>query len=229
MSVGCIGRGTSKRSSRWREDNVLHIIQNWIFEIVRDKLHRFLACIISISSRSCSCFPFDSLFLRGTIRLRNLAFHILHRILHENGTVRIALAHLLLPLLQSIQHVMTQYHRLVPPLRSIAIFPRQHVHLALIHAQLTNIRLQKKHVGALHQRIQYLRRCQIPLETAHDLTTLFDPRDIEPPCDIEHDGPVNVGVVGNLLARPSKLHIGQIHPRRLPNLNEILSHNHNLL
>ena len=60
---------------------------------------------------------------------------------------------------------MAEYDRLAPlfVLGVIGVLPSEHVDLALVDTQLTNVRLEEEDVGALHERIQYLRRGEIPL------------------------------------------------------------------
>mmetsp|Transcript_10899 Transcript_10899/g.23990 ORF Transcript_10899/g.23990 Transcript_10899/m.23990 type:complete len:222 (+) Transcript_10899:2001-2666(+) len=123
---------------------------------------------------------------------------------------------------------MTQDDRLELLLGSIAILPRQHVDLSLIHSQLTNVRLQKEDVRTLHERIQDLGGSQVSLHPPHNLTTLFNPRHIKPPCHIQHQRPIHIRLLRNLRRSPTKLHILQIHPRRLPNFDQVFSHNTNL-
>mmetsp|Transcript_36225 Transcript_36225/g.67255 ORF Transcript_36225/g.67255 Transcript_36225/m.67255 type:complete len:234 (+) Transcript_36225:1655-2356(+) len=191
-------------------------------------MHRFLPrvhilAVVGVIGRLPSSIVRHDLYAGGTVRPLNLPLDVFDGILHENGTVRIALAHLLLPLLQTVEHVMTQYDRLETLFCRIAVLSREHVHLPLIHSQLTNVRLQEEDVGALHEGIEDLRGRETSLETTHDLTALFDARDVESTCDVEHDGPVNVGILCDLLAGPSEFDVGEIHAGRLPYFDEVLT------
>mmetsp|Transcript_22161 Transcript_22161/g.53683 ORF Transcript_22161/g.53683 Transcript_22161/m.53683 type:complete len:209 (-) Transcript_22161:294-920(-) len=123
---------------------------------------------------------------------------------------------------------MTQYDGLEFLLGSVAILPGEHVHLALIHPQLANVGLQEKDVRALHQRVEDLGGGQPPLETAHDLTAFFDPGDVEPPRHVEHQRPIDMSLLRDLLARPSELDVRQIHPGGLPHLDEVPADYHDL-
>mmetsp|Transcript_39639 Transcript_39639/g.119045 ORF Transcript_39639/g.119045 Transcript_39639/m.119045 type:complete len:279 (-) Transcript_39639:207-1043(-) len=122
---------------------------------------------------------------------------------------------------------MAQYDRLPLDLGCIAVLPSEHVHLPLINSQLTNVGPEEEHVRALHQRVQYLRRCQGSLESPHDLAALLDASDVESSGDVEHGGPVDVGPIGDLLRGPLEHDVGKVHPCRLPHLDEVMSDNLN--
>mmetsp|Transcript_14158 Transcript_14158/g.30893 ORF Transcript_14158/g.30893 Transcript_14158/m.30893 type:complete len:332 (+) Transcript_14158:1451-2446(+) len=149
--------------------------------------------------------------------------HIVRRIFHKDGRIGIRLGHFFLPRLESVQHVMRQDNGFVFNARRIAIFSRQHIHLSLIDAQLTNARLEEKHVRTLHEGVQNLGRRERAFESSHDLTTFFDARHVESSRHVEHGGPVHVRLLGDFFRRPFEHDIGQIHPGRLPNFNEVVS------
>ena len=50
-----------------------------------------------------------------------------------------------------------------------AVLAREHVHLALVDAELAHVRLEVEDVGALHQRVQDLRGRERALLPPHDL------------------------------------------------------------
>ncbi len=73
---------------------------------------------------------------------------------------------------QTGQHVMRQNHRFELALDLIAVLTRQHVHLPLVHTQLTDVGLQVEDIRALHARVHDLRRHQVVgLLPAHNLRT----------------------------------------------------------
>lgn len=74
-------------------------------------------------------------FLQNMMKISNLG------VLHKDGRVGVALGHLLLALQQPRQHVVAQDDGLVLALDLVAVLAREHVHLALVHAQLANVRL----------------------------------------------------------------------------------------
>ena len=94
----------------------------------------------------------------GAVRLLELDVDVRLGVLHEDRGLRVGFAHLLLPLLQTHEHVVRQDDRLVLALDVLAVFAREHVHLALVHAELADVRAEKEDVSALHDRIEDLRR-----------------------------------------------------------------------
>jgi hypothetical protein len=95
--------------------------------------------------------------------------------------------------------MMAEHDGLVFYLCGLAIFPGQHVDFALIHSELTDICFQEKDVGALHEGIQDLRSREISFQSAHYLTTLFDPGYVESSRYVQHSWPVGVSMLGYFL------------------------------
>ena len=135
------------------EDDILNIVQARVLEVILDEVHRLLSSVVG----GFSGFGGDSLRLRGTVGGHDFPSYVLHRVFHENGRVGVGLAHLLLTSLQTEEHVVGQNDGLELDLGSIAVLPRQHVHLPLVHSQLAHVGLQEEDVSTLHERVQDLR------------------------------------------------------------------------
>ena len=169
------------------------------------------------------------LLLRA-ICLLDLRVHLLLAVLHENCRIRIRLGHLLLALLQSHEHVVRQDDGLVLALDVVAVLSREHIHLALIHPELADVRLEKEDVRALHARVENLRRRQlVALASPHDLRAPQNPRELILTRDIQHQRPVFIRLLVDLFARPHEFDVVQIHPNRLPHLDHVFPNFLNLL
>mmetsp|Transcript_17078 Transcript_17078/g.41991 ORF Transcript_17078/g.41991 Transcript_17078/m.41991 type:complete len:351 (+) Transcript_17078:1159-2211(+) len=161
----------------------------------------------------------------GAVRLLQLQVHVRLGVLHKDGALGVRLGHLLLPLLEPGQHVVAEDHRLVLALDVVAVLARQHVHLALIHAELADVRLEEEDVGALHDGVEDLRRRQVVrLAAAHDLRAAQDARQLVAARDVQHQRPVLVAPLVDLLGGPDELHAAQVHAHRLPHLHHVLAH-----
>mmetsp|Transcript_123882 Transcript_123882/g.396632 ORF Transcript_123882/g.396632 Transcript_123882/m.396632 type:complete len:266 (+) Transcript_123882:861-1658(+) len=106
------------------EQHILGVVQAGVHEIVVDQAHALLTV------GGCG----DTFRDPGAVSIPDLALHILRRILHEDGAVGVRLRHFGLALLQAEQHVVRQDDGLQLAARGIAIVPRQHIDLSLIHA-----------------------------------------------------------------------------------------------
>mmetsp|Transcript_22769 Transcript_22769/g.48168 ORF Transcript_22769/g.48168 Transcript_22769/m.48168 type:complete len:309 (-) Transcript_22769:133-1059(-) len=118
---------------------------------------------------------------------------------------------------------MTQDDGFVLYFGSNAVIACKHVHLSLIDPQLTNVGLQEEDVRALHERIQDLCRSQTALHSTHDLAAFFDSSNVEAPSNIQHVGPVLVGMGRKFFRTPLKLDVGEVHSRGLPDLEQVFS------
>mmetsp|Transcript_13495 Transcript_13495/g.38605 ORF Transcript_13495/g.38605 Transcript_13495/m.38605 type:complete len:465 (-) Transcript_13495:516-1910(-) len=226
--IGVGGRAGREGRTGRTEDDVLDVVEAGILEGVLGQVHRFLpgvAVCVSVSVCVCIGLPNVLFFLRlaGTVGRHDLALHVLYGVLHKHGGIGIALGHLFLPRLEAVQHVMAEYDGLALDLGGIAILPGQHVDLALIDAQLTNVGAEEEDVGALHEGVEDLGGRQTALHPSHDLAALFDPRNVESAGDVEHGRPVAVGVVGDLVGGPLENDVGQVHPGGLPNFDEVVT------
>mmetsp|Transcript_12891 Transcript_12891/g.21384 ORF Transcript_12891/g.21384 Transcript_12891/m.21384 type:complete len:201 (+) Transcript_12891:1768-2370(+) len=114
-------------------------------------------------------------------------------------------------------------------LGKVTVFASQHINLALIHSQLTNISLEKEHIGTLHQWVQNLSRCQGAFQSSHDLATLFDACNVEASRHVQHERPVGSSLFRNFFAGPLEDDVVQIHTGSLPHLLQIFSHDANLV
>mmetsp|Transcript_83 Transcript_83/g.251 ORF Transcript_83/g.251 Transcript_83/m.251 type:complete len:247 (-) Transcript_83:564-1304(-) len=149
------------------EQNMLEVIQARILECLFHQVHVLvllgLRGVLSLLRR-----PWAE-------RVHDLAPHVLLRVLHEDGAVGIRLRHLRLSCFEAEEHVVRQNDGLGFSCGSVTVVPSQHVHLALVNAQLTDVCFQEEDVGALHDGIEDLRGGKAVLLPAHDLTTLLDP------------------------------------------------------
>mmetsp|Transcript_8068 Transcript_8068/g.20696 ORF Transcript_8068/g.20696 Transcript_8068/m.20696 type:complete len:217 (+) Transcript_8068:143-793(+) len=104
--------------------------------------------------------------LRRAVGLLDLGIHVALGVLHEDGGARVALGHLLLTLEQPAEHVVGEDDGFQLLLLQVAVLPREHVHLTLVHPQLANVGLEEENVGALHARVEYLCRSQAQIGRA---------------------------------------------------------------
>mmetsp|Transcript_34153 Transcript_34153/g.70549 ORF Transcript_34153/g.70549 Transcript_34153/m.70549 type:complete len:239 (-) Transcript_34153:386-1102(-) len=111
----------------------------------------------------------------------------------------------------------------------ITVLSCQHVHLALVHPELADVRLEEEDVRALHERVEDLGGCELVLEPAHDLAALLHACNRCPSRNVQGLRPVRCGVVRDLIRTPNELHLVHIHPRRFPHLHEVLAHNLDLV
>mmetsp|Transcript_45563 Transcript_45563/g.126450 ORF Transcript_45563/g.126450 Transcript_45563/m.126450 type:complete len:264 (-) Transcript_45563:291-1082(-) len=153
----------------------------------------------------------------------DLSSHVLERVLHEDGAVRVGFRHLGLARRQTIQHVVGQYDRFLLPPGQVAIVSRKHVHLPLVDTELANVRLEVEDVRALHNWVQDLSRRETLLFAAHDRATPLDPCQVASPSDVEALHPVLLRVAYYVVRRPQELHVFHVHAGGLPNLDEVLA------
>jgi len=104
-----------------------------------------------------------------------------------------------------------------------AVVTREHVHFALVDAELANVRAQEEDVGALHEWVQDLRTGQLVLGACHDHTALLDAVEVEAARDVEHLGPVARRLRADLVRAPEELDALHVHARRLPHLDQVLA------
>ena len=124
---------------------------------------------------------------------------------------------------------MGQNHRLAPSfvlaLGFVGKLAGEHVDLALVQAELANVRVQVEHVRALHAGVHDLRRgLVVALGAAHDLAAPLHARNVVGARHIHDAQPVVGGVLVDLVRGPQKSHVLHIHSYRLPDLDEVLAH-----
>ena len=195
------------------EDDVLHVIEARVLELVLDELHVLLLALL-----------LERLLGARAERVGDLARHVFRGILHEDGGLLVRLGHFGLALGEAVQHVVRQDDRFQLNARRVAVLACEHVHLSLIDSQLADVRLEEEDVGALHDRIQDLRRGERVLEPPHDLATPFEPVYLEAPRDVERLRPVATSMFGDLVRAPHKLDTCHVHAHRRPHVDEVLPH-----
>lgn len=115
-------------------------------------------------------------------------------------------------------------------LGSVAVLAREHVDLALVHAELADVRLQKKNVGGLHARVENLRGGELlAVLAAHDRAAARDARHVEAARNVHDAQPVLVGARVDLVAGPEEVDVGHVHARRTPNLDHVAAHSADFL
>mmetsp|Transcript_861 Transcript_861/g.2071 ORF Transcript_861/g.2071 Transcript_861/m.2071 type:complete len:375 (-) Transcript_861:248-1372(-) len=207
------------------ENDVLHVVEARVLQVVRRQVHALHPGIDIPRLLRSLCL----LRLRGAVGIIDFTSHVLRGVLHENSGVRVRLGHLLLALLEPVEHVVRQDDGLVLDARSVAVLPRKHVDLALVHAQLADVCLKEEDVGALHERVQDLSGSELVLEAPHDLAALLDTRQRRATRDVERLRPVAHGLARDVIRAPHELHTLHVHPCCLPDLHKVLPNNLDLL
>mmetsp|Transcript_5287 Transcript_5287/g.15170 ORF Transcript_5287/g.15170 Transcript_5287/m.15170 type:complete len:333 (-) Transcript_5287:452-1450(-) len=159
-------------------------------------------------------------------------------VLHEDSRGGVALRHLLLPLQKAGHHGVRQDDGLEPDLGlcRVAVLPRQHVHLPLVHPQLADVRLQEEDVCALHAGVEDLRRRHLALAgPPHDLAAACNTLHGVAPRHVHHQWPILCSSTVDLLRGGQELHracvviLDAFHAHSLPDLHHVLSHRLDLL
>lgn len=105
---------------------------------------------------------------------------------------------------------------------AVAVLFGKHIYFSLVKAKLTDISFEEENVCALHARVQNLRsRHVVSFSSPHDLTALLDPRDVELPSDVDHNGPVLISSFIDFVGCPQELHVSKVHSGSFPNFDEV--------
>mmetsp|Transcript_59867 Transcript_59867/g.105264 ORF Transcript_59867/g.105264 Transcript_59867/m.105264 type:complete len:262 (-) Transcript_59867:365-1150(-) len=163
-------------------------------------------------------------------RFLDLALHILRRVFHEDGRVRVGLGHFLLAFLQARQHVVGDNDRFKFLLLRAGVLSCEHVDLSLVHAQLADVRLEEEHIGALHARVENLRGTHfLGILAPHDGAAALDAGEVVHTGHVHHQTPVLFGVRVDLVGGPQKAYVLHVHANGLPDFNHVLADHADLL
>ncbi|GIX64623.1 response regulator [Babesia caballi] len=145
-------------------------------------------------------------------------------ILHEDGGVGDRLGHFAALVRERGHHVVRHDDGPGAHALQLAVLARQHVDLALVEAQLADVRPDVEDVGALHRRVEQGGGGPVvALRAPQRLAAALEARDVEGAADVHDQPPVEVRVLVDLLAGPQELHRVHVHAGRPPHVLEVLA------